>query len=128
MKILRETDGITMNRVRVLADAKAKCISMASGYVAPQPATIHLPGGSAKVAMSMAVEGFAAAGKATPHDVIVSKQLANILSGGDTDISEAMTEQQLLDLEHEAFMYLIKTKGTLARIEHMLETGKPLRN
>ena len=128
LKILREGDGITMNRVRVLADAKAKCIAMANGYKPPQLATVNLPGGTAKVAMSMAVDGFAAAGKATPYDVVVSKQLANILSGGDTDMSEVMTEQQLLDLEHEAFMILIKNKGTLARIEHMLETGKPLRN
>jgi len=128
MKILRETDGITMNRVRVLADAKAKCIALANGYKSPEPATIHLPGGTAKVAMCMAIDGMAAAGKATPHDVVVCKQLANILSGGDTDMSEALTEQQLLDLEHEVFMQLIKTKGSLARIEHMLETGKPLRN
>lgn len=128
MKILHEDDAITMNRVRVLADAKAKCISMASGYVAPEKPVVHLPGGSAKVAMSMAVDGLAAAGKATPHDVVVCKILANVLSGGDTDISEPLSEQQLLDLEHEAFMELIKTKGTLARIEHMLATGKPLRN
>ena len=128
MKIVRETDAISMNRVRVLADAKAKCLSLANGYKPPVPATVHLPGSSAKMAMFMAVDGFAAAGKATPHDVVVSKVLANVLSGGDTDISEAMTEQQLLDLEHEGFMELVKTKGSLARIEHMLETSKPLRN
>jgi len=128
LKIMREGDGISMNRVRVLADAKAKCITMANGYKAPEPAVIHLPGSSAKMAMYMAVDGFAAAGKATPHDVVVSKALANVLSGGDTDISEPLTEQNLLDLEHAAFMELIKTKGTLARIEHMLQTGKPLRN
>ena len=128
LKILREGDGISMNRARVLADAKARCIEMAKTYKAPEPQTVHLPGGTGRVALSMAVDGFAAAGKATPHDVIVSKVLANILSGGDTDISEAMTEQQVLDLEYEGFMELIKTKGTLARIEHMLETGKPLRN
>ncbi|NBO18631.1 MAG: hypothetical protein EBV03_05265, partial [Proteobacteria bacterium] len=62
------------------------------------------------------------------HDVVVCKQLARIVSGGDTDISEEVTEQQLLDLEHEAFMQLVKTKASLDRIEHMLETGKPLRN
>ncbi len=128
MKILRESDAITMNRARVLADAKAKCIAMAKDYKAPQPAVLHLPGGTAKVALSMAVDGFKAAGKATPHDVVVSKELAKVLSGGDTDISEGLSEQQVLDLEYEAFMQLVKTKGTLARIEHMLETGKPLRN
>lgn len=128
MKILHESDRITMNRTRVLADAKARCLEMAKDYKAPAPATLHLPGGTARVALSMAVEGFAKAGKATPHDVVVCKVLARVLSGGDTDMSDALTEQQVLDLEHEAFMELVKTKGTLARIEHMLETGKPLRN
>lgn len=128
MKILRETDGITMNRVRVLADAKTRCLEMAKNYTPPAPATLHLPGPTARVALSMAVDGFAAAGKATPHDVVVSKVLAGVLSGGDTDMSEALTEQQVLDLEHEGFMELVKTKGSLDRIEHMLETGKPLRN
>jgi 3-hydroxyacyl-CoA dehydrogenase len=60
--------------------------------------------------------------------VVVCKVLATVLSGGDTDMSEPLTEQQILDLEFEAFMELVKTKGSLARIEHMLETGKPLRN
>ncbi len=115
-----------MNRVRVLADAKAKCLELAKNYTPPAPATLHLPGSTARVALNMAVDGFKAAGKATPHDVVVCKVLANVLSGGDTDISEAVTEQQLLDLEYEGFMELVKTKGTLARIEHMLETGKPL--
>jgi 3-hydroxyacyl-CoA dehydrogenase len=128
MRILREGDKITMNRRRVLADAKARCLEMGKGYMSPQPAILHLPGKSAKVALSMAVDGFAAAGKATPHDVVVCKVLANVLSGGDTDISEPLTEQQILDLEFEGFMELVKTKGTLARIEHMLDTGKPLRN
>jgi 3-hydroxyacyl-CoA dehydrogenase len=128
MKILRENDGITMNRVRVLADAKARCLKMADGYKPMEPAILHLPGSTARVALSMAVDGFVAAGKASPHDAVVCKVLANVLSGGDTDMSDALTEQQVLDLEHEGFMELVKTKASLARIEHMLETGKPLRN
>jgi 3-hydroxyacyl-CoA dehydrogenase len=127
-KILLGSDGITMNRARVLADAKAKCLSMANGYKAPEPAILHLPGGTAKVALSMAVDGFKAAGKATPHDVTVCKMLATVLSGGDTDMSEGLTEQNILDLEFEVFMELLKMKPTLDRIEHMLNTGKPLRN
>ncbi len=128
LKILRDDDRITMNRVRVLADAKSRCLEMAKDYKAPEPAVLHLPGATAKVALSMAVDGFKASGKASPHDVVVCKALATVLSGGDTDMSEALTEQQVLDLEHEVFMELVKTKPTLARIEHMLETGKPLRN
>jgi 3-hydroxyacyl-CoA dehydrogenase len=127
-KILREDDKISMNRLRVLADAKLRCLEMANGYKAPEPALLHLPGGTAKVALSMAVDGFKAAGKATPHDVTVCKMLATVLSGGDTDMSEGLTEQQVLDLEYEVFMELVRTKPTLARIEHMLDTGKPLRN
>ncbi|MFO0388637.1 MAG: 3-hydroxyacyl-CoA dehydrogenase NAD-binding domain-containing protein [Alphaproteobacteria bacterium] len=128
MKIIRETDGITMNRVRVLADAKARCLEMAKDYKTPEQSVLHLPGKSAKVAMNMAVDGFKAAGKATPHDVVVCKHLAVVLSGGDTDMSEPLTEQQLLDLEFESFMELVKHKDSLARIEHILTTGKPLRN
>jgi 3-hydroxyacyl-CoA dehydrogenase len=65
---------------------------------------------------------------ATPHDEVVAKRLAVVLSGGDTDLTETLTEDQISHLELEAFLDLIKTPGTLARIEHMLEKGKPLRN
>lgn len=128
MRILRETDGISMNRARVLADAKQRCLAMVGGYQPPSPVALHLPGGTARVAFAMAVDGLAAAGKATPHDVVICKKLAIVLSGGETDMSETLTEGQLLDLEHEVFMELVKMKPTLDRIEHMLETGKPLRN
>ena len=128
MQILRASDSISMNRVRVLADAKAKALSMADSYTAPEPRTLRLPGETGKVALFMAVDGLVAAGKATPHDVVVSRVLAQVLTGGDTDMQDEISEQKLLDLEHDGFMELVKTKGTLARIEHMLMTGKPLRN
>jgi 3-hydroxyacyl-CoA dehydrogenase len=67
-------------------------------------------------------------GKATPHDVVVSLALAGVLSGGDTDMLDKLTEDDLLTLERAAFMSLVKNNDTLARMEHMLETGKPLRN
>ena len=60
--------------------------------------------------------------------MIVSRACAWILSGGDTDITKELTEQDVLDLEREAFVELVKNPDSLARIEHMLETGKPLRN
>ncbi|MEM7483485.1 MAG: 3-hydroxyacyl-CoA dehydrogenase NAD-binding domain-containing protein [Acidobacteriota bacterium] len=125
---LREGDGITMNRDRLLADAKAKALGMVEGYQPPEPKEISLPGPTAKIAMGMAVEGFRLQGKATPHDEVVATELATILSGGDTDITETVTDDQLLKLERQAFMKLIRTPASLARIEHMLETGKPLRN
>ena len=128
MKILGANTRITMNRSRLLPDAKQLCLSLADNYTPPEPANITLPGATAKAALLMGLEQFVATGKATPHDVIVCTQLAEILSGGNTDITETISEQQLLDLEHTAFMELIKTKGTLARIENMLANGKPLRN
>lgn len=128
MLILRENDRITMNRARLLPDAKARVLELATNYAPPKPATIRLPGKTARAALYMGIRNFVKSGKATAHDEVVSKALADVLSGGSTDISNDLTEQNLLDLEREAFMYLVKTKGTLARVEHMLETGKPLRN
>ncbi len=126
---LRPEDGITMNKSRLLADAKAKALELVeAGYEPPGPPEVTLPGPSGRVALEMAVDGFLANGKATPHDGVVAKRLAVVLTGGDTDLTETVTEDKLSRLEREAFMDLIKTPATLARIEHMLETGKPLRN
>jgi 3-hydroxyacyl-CoA dehydrogenase len=125
---LRPTDGISMNRDRVLADAKARALAMVANYKAPEPVELFLPGATARAALAMAVEGFVAVGKATKHDVVVSTALGRVLSGGDVDHTMPVKEQDLLRLEREGFMSLLKTNATLDRIEHMLTTGKPLRN
>jgi 3-hydroxyacyl-CoA dehydrogenase len=125
---LRPTDAITMNRDRLLADAKARALAMVEGYQAPEPIEINLPGPTARTAMQMAVRDFQEMGKATPHDGVVSNQLAYVLSGGDTDMVDKVSEDQLLQLERTAFMNLLHNNNTLARMETMLETGKPLRN
>jgi 3-hydroxyacyl-CoA dehydrogenase len=125
---LREGDGITMNRDRLLADAKAKALALVEGYQAPEKAEISLPGQSARLAMRIVVDGLRLKGAATPHDEVVADQLAVVLSGGDTDVTETVSDDDLLKLEREAFMTLIRHPATLARLEHMLETGKPLRN
>ena len=122
------TDGITMNRYRLLADAKAKALSMVEGYAPPEAPTFLLPGATARSGLNMAVAGFARLGKATPHDVVVSDEVAGVLSGGDTDVTTPVTEDRLYELEREGFMRLVRNPGSLARVEHMLETGKPLRN
>jgi len=124
----RPTDAITMNRYRLLADAKAKALSMVEGYARPKPPEFVLPGPTGKAAFQMAVDGFHRLGKATDYDVVVSDALANVLTGGDTDIIETLTEDQVLALEVKNFMGVVKKPGTFARIEHMLSTGKPLRN
>lgn len=129
MLVLREGDGITMNRDRLLADAKAKALALlAAGYEPPAEPVFQLPGPSAKAALDLAVAGFRASGAATPHDEVVAGKLAYILSGGDTDITDTVSEDELYRFEREAFLELVRHPDTLARIEHMLATGKPLRN
>lgn len=126
---LREGDGITMNRDRLLADAKALALSLVETWRPPAPhAELHLPGPTAKTALDLVVQGLARSGKATPHDVVVAGALAEVLSGGETDITQPVREEDLLALERRSFMRLARHPATVARIEHMLETGKPLRN
>jgi 3-hydroxyacyl-CoA dehydrogenase len=128
LQFLRPTDGVTMSRSRLLADAKARALSMVATHKPPMPPTYRLPGPTAKVAMGMAVDGFRKLGKALPHDVTVSGELAYVLSGGKTDIMDELKEDDILTLEREAIMRLFRHPLTLARIEHTLDTGKPLRN
>jgi 3-hydroxyacyl-CoA dehydrogenase len=129
LKLLRRTDGITMNRDRLLHDAKLRALKMvADGYRPPEPVELRLPGPTARAALELAVDGYAMQGLALPHDVTVTRHLARVLSGGSTDITEAVSEDQIMALERTAFMALVRTEPTLARIDHMLSTGKPLRN
>ena len=125
---LRPGDAITMNRDRLLADAKAKALALAADYVPPEVPEIVLPGAAAKAAMAMAVSGFRKLGKATAHDAVVAEALAGVLSGGGTDMTESLSEDDVMALERRAFMRLVREPATLARVEHTLETGKPLRN
>jgi 3-hydroxyacyl-CoA dehydrogenase len=128
MLFLSTTDGITINKDRLLADAKAKALLLAKDYMPPRPAEYRLPGASAKAAMEVAISNLKMAGKVTDYDVEISQQLADVLSGGQCDITEPLTEDHLLNLELSAFLHLVKQPGTLARLDHLLKTGKPLRN
>ena len=125
MLMLREDDGIIMNRDRLLAAAKAKVLKLAPTYQVPESVSLSLPGPAARVSLQMAVKGLAMIGKASPYDVEVTSKLAYILSGGDDG---DCTEDEILKMECDVFSTLIRNPKTLARIEHILETGKPLRN
>lgn len=125
---LLDKDSVTMNRDRLLADAKKRALELAKDYKAPEKREVRLGGPGGKLALDMAVQGFALSGKATPHDVVVSDHLAKVLTGGKADHTQPVTEDHILKLEYQNFMELIKTPDSMARIEHMLETGKPLRN
>ena len=126
---LRGSDGVTMNRDRLLYDAKQRALKMVEGYKPPEKVTnIHLGGAGAKLALDMAVKDLQKSGKATPYDGVVSDHLAAVLTGGGKDYKDALSEDDLLKLELSEFMKLLRNDGTLARIEHMLDKGKPLRN
>jgi 3-hydroxyacyl-CoA dehydrogenase len=126
---LKASDGITMNRDRLLFDAKAKLLEMAENYTPPVPQEIRLPGPSGKFALDLAVADLRKSGKATPYDVVVCDVLGDILTGGPrADPTKPVEEDRILELEREGFMKLIHNEGTMARIEHMLDKGKPLRN
>jgi 3-hydroxyacyl-CoA dehydrogenase len=126
--MLRSLDRITMNRDRLLADAKARALELAKDYQPPKPQPLNLPGPTGAAALKLGVTELVNQGKATAYDAVVAEKLADVLSGGETDITEETSEDQLLALERRAFQSLIRQPRTLARIEHMLETGKPLRN
>ena len=126
--ILRRTDAIVMNRDRVLGEAMDKVHALSGDYVPPEPPVLRLPGLSGKAALALGVGDLVRAGKATPHDVVVADALARVLTGGDADLTDEVTEDDILALEREAAFSLLRTGGTQARIEHMLRTGKPLRN
>ena len=125
---LRDGDDIIPNSDRLLAAAKAKALALADGYRPPEEQEIKLPGKTARVALKMAVRGLAKTRKATPHDLVVIEHLSNVLTGGNTDTTEPVGEDELYTLEREALLALMHEPATIARMEHMLETGKPLRN
>lgn len=125
---LRQGDGITMNRDRLLADAKAKALSLVDGYKSPEKPLFTLPGISAATALRIAAESFVQLGKASPHDAVAAAAIARVLSGGETDINTPLTEDAMLALERDEVLKLAAQPLTLARIRHVLDTGKPLRN
>lgn len=128
MRFLKPEDGITMNRQRLLADAKARALALVATHRVPEPVPLHLSGESGRVGFAMAVAEYRRKGVATPHDVTVATHLARVLTGGDVDIIDAVSEDDVMALERAAFMALIRTRETQARISHILDTGKPLRN
>lgn len=127
---LRRTDGITMNRDRLLADAKTRALARAAeGYQPPAPArAIAVGGESLLAALKTGVFLAWRAGRISDHDRLIGNKLAGILAGGTLPHAATVTEQYILDLEREAFLSLCGEPRTLERIAHTLKTGKTLRN
>jgi len=128
--LLSPADRITLNRERLLLDAKAQAAALAeAGYTAPQPRTrIPAPGLPALAAMETGIYLMGEAGYASEHDQKVARWAAYILAGGRVSAGAPLSEQYLLDLEREAFLSLCGERKTQERIAYTLKTGKPLRN
>ncbi|MBI87640.1 MAG: 3-hydroxyacyl-CoA dehydrogenase [Euryarchaeota archaeon] len=128
MGFLGPDDDISMNRDRLLADSKMRALEMSQGYSPPNPHTFNLPGHTARIALEMAVSDLERSGNATPHDVVVTSELAKVLSGGEADFTDSIGEEEILAMERESIGRLGRLEKTMQRMEHMLQTGKPLRN
>jgi 3-hydroxyacyl-CoA dehydrogenase len=127
---LRESDAITMNRERLIAEAKATALLHAkTGYVPARSRTDVVVGGAETFALlSLGVHLARRAGRISDHDAVVARKLAWVLSGGDLPHKSVVTEEYLLDLEREAFLSLCGEARTQERIAYTLRTGKALRN
>lgn len=122
-------DRVVMNRDHLLLEAKHEVIEMvASGYTPPAREPLYAGGRDLRAALGLGVWSLAQAGWASEHDAHIAQKLAGILAGGDASRESWQDEDWFLQLERQAFIALLKTEKTQARIRHMLETGKPLRN
>ncbi len=128
--LLAPSDRITLNRERLLLDAKAQALAIVeSGYSAPVPRTnLPAPGVASLALLETGAYLMGEAGFASEHDQKVARWVAYILSGGRVTPGTHISEDYLLDLEREAFLSLCGEPKTQARISHTLKTGKPLRN
>jgi len=125
----RNSDIVLPNYDHQVQKAKDVCRGMVvAGYTPPRKPTLYALGASGKAAFEAGVWGMKEAGWASEHDMLISGYIANVLCGGDRLAGTPMTEQDFLDLECEAFVSLCGTEKTQARIQHMLASGKPLRN
>ncbi|MCS6863356.1 MAG: enoyl-CoA hydratase/isomerase family protein, partial [Abditibacteriales bacterium] len=125
----RETT-IVLNRDGLIGEAKAQVLRMAAAGYRPQPPRTDIPAiGEAGIAQfKLILHLMHRAGQITDHDVKIGTQLAYVLCGGDLSSLHFVSEQYILDLEREAFLSLCGEPKTVERIQHMLKTGRPLRN
>jgi 3-hydroxyacyl-CoA dehydrogenase len=129
-RLLAPGDGVSMNRDRLVGDAKAAALALsASGYAPPEPRTdIAAPGDSALATLELGVRTLRGGEFISDHDVTVARRVAYALCGGAVTPGTAVSELYLLDLEREAFLSLCGEPKTQERIAYTLKNGKPLRN
>jgi len=127
LKYLRPEDKKIMNRNSLL-DISKKILSENQNFKPQEETIFNLPGKEVKDKMVAMLDKLYNDKIILDHGMVVAKELAHVLSGGDTNISKSLTEEDLYKLELDAFMKLIETKETQERIKHTLATGKPLNN
>jgi 3-hydroxyacyl-CoA dehydrogenase len=126
---LRDGDGVSMNPERLIDDAKHLALSLVPAYASGAPRTdITVSGDEGFALMKMGVWMALEGGYISDYDAVIGEKLAFVLSGGCLTGTPKVSEQYILDLEREAFLSLCGRAETQARIQHMLKTGKPLRN
>jgi 3-hydroxyacyl-CoA dehydrogenase len=128
LRLMLARDQAVMNRDRLLAAARERALSLAEGYAPPPAPTFAALGPAGYQALQGALDRLEEKGIATPHDHVVGGQLARILCGGDRAAGTPVSEDEIFAIEREAFLHLAGTEATRARIRHMLEHGRPLRN
>jgi len=133
LRFLRKTDAVTVNRDLLLRDAKADALRLAEAREAgkwqtPEAPLLLLPGPGARLVLEQQIDNLLLTSKVSEHDAIVGRELARVLTGGECSPITPLTEQQVLDLEREAFLKLSGMEKTQERMQAILVTGKPLRN
>ena len=128
--LLADSDRITMNRERVLADAKARALELVhTGYEPPLPRTdIPAPGESVLALLKLGVYLMHEGGYISEYEVKLGNKIAEVMCGGNVTSGTPISEQYVLDLEREGFKSLCGEKKTQERIQYTLKTGKTLRN
>jgi len=128
--LLSASDGISMNRERLIADARKTALALAdAGYAAPLPRTqIPAPGENILATLKLGVYTMRRGEYISDHDVKIANWVARVMCGGEVTPGSLVSERYLLDLEREGFLSLCGEKKTQERIAHTLKTGKPLRN
>ncbi len=125
----KKSDGVSFDRARHLHEAKARVVGLAdAGYHPPTPRAYVLPGENGIATLGMMIDTLVAGGYASEHDALIARKLAVVLSGGVSGHTHEVTEQEILDLECEAFISLCGEPKSQERMQYMLMNNKPLRN
>ncbi len=126
--LLHNRDSVVVNTLRNIGTAKAKVLELAENYTQPVKKQVHVLGRAGMASLYTAVNELYLGKYASEHDAKIARKVAEVLCGGDLTSEQKVSEQYLLDVEREAFLSLCGEEKTLARIQHMLMTNKPLRN